>query len=109
MNRLLMVAILGLWICGCETTSPSSYIYYEVVHSSEQVSVGDSLLIETSDGATFQGILLRADEEEIVVTTERQGEGPRALARGSQGAARYKGKGEGVEAGFKPAPERRYM
>ena len=73
MNRLLMVAILGLWMCGCETTSPSSYIYYEVVHSSEQVSVGDSLLIETSDGATFQGILLRADEEEIVVTTETQG------------------------------------
>ncbi len=73
MNRLLVVAILGLWICGCETTSPSSYIYYEVVHSPEQVSVGDSLLIETSDGATFQGILLRADKEEIVVTTEKQG------------------------------------
>ena len=73
MNRLLMVAILGLWICGCETTSPSSYTYYEVVHSSEQIAVGDSLLIETRDGATFQGILLRADEEEIVVTTEKQG------------------------------------
>ncbi len=73
MNRLLIVAILGLWICGCETTSPSSYIYYEVVHSPEQVSVGDSVLIETREGATFQGILLRADEEEIVVTTERQG------------------------------------
>lgn len=73
MNRLLIVAILGLWICGCETTSPSSYTYYEVVHSPEQVSVGDSVLIETREGATFQGILLRADEEEIVVTTERQG------------------------------------
>ena len=73
MNRLLIVAILGLWICGCETTSPSSYTYYEVVHSPEQVSVGDSVLIETRDGTTFQGILLRADEEEIVVTTERQG------------------------------------
>lgn len=73
MNKLLMVAILGLWICGCETTSPSSYIYYEVVHSPEQVAVGDSLLIETRDGTTFQGILLRADEEEIVVTTETQG------------------------------------
>ena len=73
MNRLLIVAILGLWICGCETTSPSSYTYYEVVHSPEQVSVGDSLLIETREGATFQGILLRADEEEIVVTTESQG------------------------------------
>lgn len=73
MNRLLIVAILGLWICGCETTSPSSYTYYEVVHSSEQISVGDSLLIETRDGATFQGILLRANEEEIVVTTETQG------------------------------------
>ncbi len=73
MNRLLIVAILGLWICGCETTSPSSYTYYEMVHSPEQVSVGDSLLIETRDGATFQGILLRVDEEEIVVTTERQG------------------------------------
>ena len=73
MNRLLLVAILGLWICGCETTSPSSYVYYEVVHSPEQVSVGDSLLIETRDGTTFQGILLRADEEEIVVTTETQG------------------------------------
>ena len=73
MNRLLVVAILGLWICGCETTSPSSYNYYEVVHSPEQVSVGDSVLIETRDGTAFQGILLRADEEEIVVTTERQG------------------------------------
>ncbi len=73
MNRLLIVAILGLWIYGCETTSPSSYIYYEVVHSPEQVSVGDSVLIEIREGATFQGILLRADEEEIVVTTERQG------------------------------------
>ena len=73
MNRLLIVAILSLWICGCETTSPSSYTYYEVVHSPEQVSVGDSLLIETRDGTTFQGILLRANEEEIVVTTERQG------------------------------------
>lgn len=73
MNRLLIVAILGLWICGCETTSPSFYNYYEVVHSPEQVSVGDSVLIETREGATFQGILLRADEEEIVVTTERQG------------------------------------
>ncbi len=73
MNRLLIVAILSLWICGCETTSPSSYIYYEVVHSPEQVSVGDSVLIEARDGTTFQGILLRADEEEIVVTTERQG------------------------------------
>ena len=73
MNRLLIVAILGLWICGCETTSPSSYNYYEVVHSSEQIAVGDSLLIETKDDTTFQGILLRADEEEIVVTTERQG------------------------------------
>ena len=73
MNRLLLVAILGLWICGCETTSPSSYVYYEVVHSPEQVSVGDSVLIETRDSTTFQGILLRADEEEIVVTTETQG------------------------------------
>ena len=73
MNRLLMVAILSLWICGCETTSPSSYIYYEVVHSPEQVSVGDSLLIETRDGTTFQGILLRINNEEIVMTTERQG------------------------------------
>ena len=73
MNRLLIVAILGLWICGCETTSPSSYNYYEVVHSPEQVSVGDSVLIETREGVAFQGILLRADEEEIVVTTERQG------------------------------------
>ena len=73
MNRLLIVAILGLWICGCETTSPSSYIYYEVVHSPEQVSVGNSLLIETREGTTFQGILLRADKEEIVVTTETQG------------------------------------
>jgi len=73
MNRLLIVSILGLWICGCETTSPSSYIYYEVVHSAEQVAVGDSLLIETRDGTTFQGILLRADKEEIVVTTETQG------------------------------------
>ena len=73
MNRLLMVAILGLWICGCETTSPSSYNYYEVVHSPEQVAVGDSLLIETRDGTTFQGILLRANEEEVVVTTETQG------------------------------------
>ena len=73
MNRLLLVAILGLWICGCETTSPSSYIYYEVVHSPEQIAVGNSVLIETRDGATFQGILLRADEEEIVVTTETQG------------------------------------
>ena len=73
MNRLLIVTILGLWICGCETTSSSSYIYYEVVHSPEQVSVGDSLLIETRDDTTFQGILLRANKEEIVVTTERQG------------------------------------
>jgi len=73
MNRLLLVAILGLWICGCETTSPSSYVYYEVVHSPEQVSVGDSVLIETRDGTIFQGILLRADEEEIAVTTETQG------------------------------------
>ena len=73
MNRLLMVAILSLWICGCETTSPSSYIYYEVVHSPEQVAVGDSVLIETREGTTFQGILLRADKEEIVVTTETQG------------------------------------
>ncbi|MDE2954523.1 MAG: hypothetical protein OXR71_08360 [Gemmatimonadota bacterium] len=73
MNRLLIVSILSLWICGCETTSPSSYIYYEVVHSPEQVAVGDSLLIETREGATFQGILLRADKEEIVVTTETQG------------------------------------
>lgn len=73
MNRLLMVVMLSLWICGCETTSPSSYNYYEVVHSPEQVAVGDSLLIETRDGSTFQGILLRADEEEIVVTTETQG------------------------------------
>ena len=73
MNRLLIIAILSLWICGCETTSSSSYVYYEVVHSSEQVSVGDSLLIETREGTTFQGILLRMDEEEIVVTTETQG------------------------------------
>ena len=73
MNRLLIVVMLSLWICGCETTSPSSYNYYEVVHSPEQVSVGDSVLIETREGTTFQGILLRADEEEIVVTTERQG------------------------------------
>ena len=73
MNRLLIVAIFSLWICGCETTSPSSYVYYEVVHSPEQVAVGDSLLIETREGATFQGILLRADKEEIVVTTETQG------------------------------------
>ena len=73
MNRLLIIAILGLWICGCETTSPSSYTYYEMVHSPEQVSVGDSLLIETREGATFQGILLRINNEEIVVTTERQG------------------------------------
>lgn len=73
MNRLLIVAVLGLWMCGCETTSPSSYIFYEVVHSPEQVAVGDSLLIETSDGATFQGILLRINKEEIVVTTETQG------------------------------------
>ena len=73
MNRLLIVAILSLWICGCETTSPSSYIYYEVVHSPEQVAVGDSLLIETREGTTFQGILLRINKEEIVVTTERQG------------------------------------
>ena len=73
MNRLLIVAILSMWICGCETTSPSSYTYYEVVHSPEQVSVGDSLLIETREGATFQGILLRINNEEIVVTTERQG------------------------------------
>ena len=73
MNRLLIIAILGLWICGCETTSPSSYVYYEVVHSPEQVAVGDSVLIETRDGTTFQGILLRMDEEEIVVTTETQG------------------------------------
>ncbi len=73
MNRLLSVVILGLWICGCETTSPSSYNYYEVVHSPEQIAVGDSLLIETRDGSIFQGILLRADKEEIVVTTETQG------------------------------------
>ena len=73
MNRLVVVAILSLWICGCETTSPSSYNYYEVVHSSEQIAVGNSLLIETREGATFQGILLRADKEEIVVTTETQG------------------------------------
>ena len=73
MNRLLIIAILSLWICGCETTSPSSYIYYEVVHSPEQVAVGDSLLIETRDGTTFQGILLRINKEEIVVTTETQG------------------------------------
>ena len=73
MNRLLIVSILGLWICGCETTSSSSYVYYEVVHSPEQVAVGDSVLIETRDGTTFQGILLRMDEEEIVVTTETQG------------------------------------
>lgn len=73
MNRLPIVVMLSLWICGCETTSPSSYIYYEVVHSSEQIAVGDSVLIETRDGTTFQGILLRADEKEIVVTTERQG------------------------------------
>lgn len=73
MNRLLMVVVLSLWICGCETTSPSSYNYYEVVHSLEQIAVGDSLLIETRDGSTFQGILLRADKEEIVVTTETQG------------------------------------
>lgn len=73
MNRLLMVAILSLWIFGCETTSPSSYVYYEVVHSPEHVSVGDSVSIETRDGATFQGILLRMDEEEVVVTTETQG------------------------------------
>ena len=73
MNRLLIVAILGLWIFGCETTSSSSYTYYEVVHSPEQVAVGDSLLIETRDGTTFQGILLRINNEEIVVTTETQG------------------------------------
>ncbi len=73
MKRLLIVAILSLWICGCETTSPSSYTYYEVVHSPGQVAVGDSLLIETRDGTTFQGILLRINKEEIVVTTETQG------------------------------------
>ncbi len=73
MNRLLIVVIMSLWICGCETTSPSSYIYYEVVHSPEQIAVGDSLLIETREGTTFQGILLRINKEEIVVTTETQG------------------------------------
>ena len=87
MNRLLIVVMLSLWICGCETTSSSSYMYYEVVHSSEQITVGDSLLIETKDGTTFQGILLRADEEEIVVTTETQGK-VRVLWREVQKAQR---------------------
>ena len=73
MNQLLAFAVLNLCLCGCETTSSSSYFYYEVVHSPTQVTTGDSVRIETKDGATFQGIALRSTAEEIVVTTERQG------------------------------------
>lgn len=73
MNRSLALAVLSLCLCGCETTSPSSYVYYEVVHSPTQIAIGDSVRIETKDGATFRGIALRTTEGEIVVTTETQG------------------------------------
>ncbi len=73
MRRWLIFAILSPCLCGCETTSPSSYFYYEVVHSPAQVTTGDSVRIETADGTAFQGIVLRSNEKEIVVTTETQG------------------------------------
>ena len=73
MNGLIAFAVLSLCLCGCETTSPSSYVYYEVVHSPAQIATGDSVRIETKDGATFQGIALRSSKGEIVVTTETQG------------------------------------
>lgn len=73
MNGLLAFAVLTLCLCGCETTSPSSYVYYEVVHSPTQIATGDSVRIETKDGAIFQGIALRSSKGEIVVTTETQG------------------------------------
>ena len=73
MNQLLAFAVLSLCLGGCETTSPSSYFFYEVVHSPEQITTGDSVRIETKDGATFQGIALRSTAGEIVVTTETQG------------------------------------
>jgi hypothetical protein len=72
MNRILVFVILGTCICGCEATS-SSYLYYEVVRSSDQMHVGDAVKVETHDGETFQGVVLRLSKEEIVVTTESQG------------------------------------
>lgn len=71
MRRILIFVILGVCFWGCETTS--SYLYYEVVHSPDQVQVGDSVKIETRDGETFRGVALRLDKEEIVMTTESQG------------------------------------
>ncbi|MDP6037836.1 MAG: hypothetical protein QGG64_04740 [Candidatus Latescibacteria bacterium] len=73
MKRILVFVILGACICGCGTTSSSSYLYHEVVRSPDQLQVGDSVKIKTEEGEIFQGILLRLSKEEIVVTTESQG------------------------------------
>ena len=56
---------------GCDR--PYLYTYYEVIRSPNQLKVGDQVQISSKDGAKVRGILIRVDDQEVIVTTEGRG------------------------------------
>ena len=68
MKRCLLIVLICVCSWGCERTY--TYTYYEVVHRPDQLAVGDTIAIETKDGVSIRGTLVRVNEEELVLTTE---------------------------------------
>lgn len=71
MKQWLLVAFLCVFALGCGQTY--TYKYYEVIHSPDQLKVGDVVDLVTEDGVSIQGTLTRINQDDLVVTTEKTG------------------------------------
>ena len=63
--------MLALGVMGCESTH--RYTYYEVVRSVEDVRIGDVVKLQTRDRVQLEGTVVRVNDQEVVLTNEREG------------------------------------
>lgn len=62
-----------LWM-GCGSTYQSNtYTYYELIHSPQQLKVGDRVKIETKDEVIIEGAIIRMNEDGLVISHEGEG------------------------------------
>ena len=91
--------IRGFGVCVCVVARPPRHLLIFIMRwciPPTQVTTGDSVRIETKDGATFQGIALRSTAEENRRDHRETGQDSRALARHSQTRARRQSQGKRI-------------
>ena len=74
MIRWILVVFLTLGPCLVGCARHYTYLSYKVIRTSEELKVGDEILIVPKAGGRIQGTLVRIEDSRLIVAADGRGE-----------------------------------